>query len=390
MEQLEEAIQINQLQQKKLKKEILTKPELFLKIEKFIRKKQLIGYGGTAINLALPKEIQFYHPTDIPDYDFFSKDAIRDIKELADLLFPYFPNTEVKPAMFQGTYKLFVNYLPLVDMTQIEEDLFDHLLSSSFQREKIHYVPYNYLRMSMYQELSRPLGDVSRWTKVYQRLELLNQYQPFIIRKCQVKPILDAPKQVVQDMVSRLQNYVILGDYAMYYWQDLFPKQYRYKQSSILFVLSETIEEIRYALHGMDLRFTYYQNKLIQVYEVHIEGFPILYVILTDACANYNVYRNRKIASYDTTLHVYFSLSFTTLQHLSKPRLLSYCYLLLQIQEDHPLMRRFHLPCYGKQTTFEDIRKRRAKLFKRKQTHFFHYHPKKLTKKQRKNQTLKS
>jgi len=33
--------------------------------------------------------------------------------------------------------------------------------------------------MSIYQELSRPYGDVTRWSKVYERLTLLNENHPF-------------------------------------------------------------------------------------------------------------------------------------------------------------------------------------------------------------------
>jgi hypothetical protein len=108
--ELEKAIRINQLEQKKLKKQVYTKPDLFIRIESFMRDKKLIGYGGTAINRALPKEAQFYHASDIPDYDFFSTSALDHAKELADRLHPEYPHIEVKPSMFHGTYKLFVNF----------------------------------------------------------------------------------------------------------------------------------------------------------------------------------------------------------------------------------------------------------------------------------------
>jgi hypothetical protein len=391
MEKLEKAIVQNQLEQKKLKKKRYTKPDLFLKIEQFIRDKKLIGYGGTAIHHALPKEVQFYQSTDIPDYDFFSTRAIQDIQELADKLSVSFPNIEVKPAMFQGTYKLFVNYLPLVDMTQIEPELYHNLWVSSFSRDQIHYVPYNYLRMSIYQELSRPLGDVSRWTKIFQRLELLNTHQPFLVRKCVVTPLRHVSNPLIKEIASRLKSYVMLGDYAMYYWQELFPEKYRYPQQDVLFILSKTIEEVWSLLKGLQLSYTFYQNKITKVYEVYVEEFPLLYVILSDSCMNYNSYKQRNIASYDTTLSQYFALSFMNIKHLSKARLLSYCYLLFQIKdEDHPLMRRFSLPCYGNQETMEEIRKRREKYFKEKRhsSYFFHYRPKppskKLTLKQKK------
>ena len=45
-------------------------------------------YGGTAINNILPEEDQFYDKSiEIPDYDFYSPDALGDAKELADLYY---------------------------------------------------------------------------------------------------------------------------------------------------------------------------------------------------------------------------------------------------------------------------------------------------------------
>ena len=55
-------------------------------VEEFLRKKKLICYGGTAINNILPEADQFYDfSVDVPDYDFYSGDALKDTKELADL-----------------------------------------------------------------------------------------------------------------------------------------------------------------------------------------------------------------------------------------------------------------------------------------------------------------
>jgi hypothetical protein len=55
-------------------------------VENFIIRKKLICYGGTAINNILPKYAQFYkRDIEIPDYDFFSENALEDAKELADI-----------------------------------------------------------------------------------------------------------------------------------------------------------------------------------------------------------------------------------------------------------------------------------------------------------------
>ena len=55
-------------------------------LENFLKSKPLICYGGTAINNILPKQDQFYNKDlEIPDYDFYSKNALDDAIELANL-----------------------------------------------------------------------------------------------------------------------------------------------------------------------------------------------------------------------------------------------------------------------------------------------------------------
>ena len=77
-------------------------------LEKFIRDKNLVCYGGTAINNILPPTDQFYNrDLEIPDYDFFSPNAMNDAKALADIYFNQgFSDVEAKAGVHYGTYKV--------------------------------------------------------------------------------------------------------------------------------------------------------------------------------------------------------------------------------------------------------------------------------------------
>jgi hypothetical protein len=75
---------------------------------------------------------------------------------------------------------VFINFIPIVDITQIKTDIFLNIYNKAVKINNILYAPPSYLKISLYQELSRPLGDLSRWTKIYKRLELLNKFQDFI------------------------------------------------------------------------------------------------------------------------------------------------------------------------------------------------------------------
>ena len=56
-------------------------------VEKFLRDKKLVCYGGTAINNLLPPSKQFYKNTEFPDYDFFSPNALEDSKRLTNIYY---------------------------------------------------------------------------------------------------------------------------------------------------------------------------------------------------------------------------------------------------------------------------------------------------------------
>ena len=155
-------------------------------VEDFIRRKKLIVYGGTAQNNILPKKDQFYDTNvDIPDYDFFSPTAQQDVKELADIYAKAgYIEVDAKSGMHSGTYKLFVNFIPTADITQMPQAIFNTLKRDALKINGIIYSPPNFLRMGMYLELSRPDGDVSRWEKVYKRLVLINKHYPLTSKEC--------------------------------------------------------------------------------------------------------------------------------------------------------------------------------------------------------------
>ena len=169
--------------QKKMKKQTYVDEKLLKSLE-LHHKELLICYGGIAINNILPDDVQFYdYHIDIPDYDFFSTNAMQHAKELATLfLNAGYSNVEAKSAFFHGTYKVFVNFIPIADITQVNDDMFSKVKKHSVSRNRIRYCDPTYLRMSLHQELSRPMGDTSRWEKIFTRLALLNTHYPYEVK----------------------------------------------------------------------------------------------------------------------------------------------------------------------------------------------------------------
>ena len=104
-------------------------------VEEFLKKKHRICYGGQALNAHLPAKYKFYDPDySIPDYDFFSPSQNEDINVLVkDLKRAGFTEISAREGMHKGTVKIYVEYVPVADITEIDRKLYD------IKREEIHF-----------------------------------------------------------------------------------------------------------------------------------------------------------------------------------------------------------------------------------------------------------
>lgn len=152
-------------------------------VERYIRKRKLVVYGGTAINSILPSELQFYDPEyDLPDWDFYSDDPVIDGMNIADQVYK---DTEgavsLTTAVHEGTYKVYADGLAIADITNIDRKILEEFRKNAIEIDGIYYSGPNFLRMAAYLELSRPNGQPDRWEKVMRRVTLLNKAYPINI-----------------------------------------------------------------------------------------------------------------------------------------------------------------------------------------------------------------
>lgn len=321
-------------------KQLVNTPEIKKMIEileSFLKRKKLICYGGTAINNILPKQDQFYdRKLQIPDYDFFSKNPVKDAKELADIYAKKgFINVEAKAGVHFGTYKVFVNFIPIADITLLDTKLFDNLLKDSIRVNGIYYTPPNYLRMSMYLELSRPNGDVSRWEKVLKRLILLNKNYPLKPKDCSIelfqRPVSSIKLKTAEKLYDITLNalsdrsVVFFGGYASFLFSKYMPSKVRKLMSKQpdFDVLSDE-PEITSTIVKERLENEGYKNiKIVkhdsigevipEHYEVRVGNETLVFIYEPIACHSYNEIEVKgktiKVASIDTILSLYLALS---------------------------------------------------------------------------------
>jgi hypothetical protein len=163
--------------EEKLKDKFLKFKTLYDDTKDFIIKNKLILYGGTALNELLPSSKKFYEQYTLPDYDCFSLNAKQHAINLADYLFKKkYQFIEVKSGIHEGTYKVFAEFNPIADITQVTEDFYHYMLTKAknnitkYQSDpKYIVVPPVFLKWSLHLELSRPKGSIHRWEKLFKR-----------------------------------------------------------------------------------------------------------------------------------------------------------------------------------------------------------------------------
>jgi hypothetical protein len=396
-------------------------------VERFIKKRELVCYGGTAINNILPEMAQFYDKkTEIPDYDFYSPNALEHAKDLADEFYENgFSEVEAKSGMHHGTYKVFVNFVGIADITQLDPTLFKNIRAEAIKVDGILYAPPNLLRMGMYLELSRPEGDVSRWEKVSKRLALLNKHHPLKAEGCTPDKLMipfQTPKKhykantfnksptaddidAINDNANAHANaneseevrlfrtvrnafidedLVFFGGYAISQYARYLPKRDKalFSQIPHFDVLSTDPEvsagKVKERLEDNDFKDVVVTKHsgigeiVPEHYEIAVGNLKVAFIYKPVACHSYNVIQVGKkqvrIASTDTMLSLYLAMIYSEKPYYDVRRILCMCKYLYDIQQRNRLkqmglLRRFGITCYGKQETLDDIKAKKAEKY---------------------------
>jgi len=366
-------------------------------VEDFIEKKNLICYGGTAINNILPSDDQFYNKeAEIPDYDFFTTNALEDAKELANIYYKNgFTDVEAKSGVHQGTYKVFVNYIPVADITDIAKSIFNSMKKDAIRVSGILYAPPNFLRMSMFLELSRPAGDISRWEKVLKRLSLLNKNYPLTSIDCNTVEYQremenkDNEDRIYENVRNTFvnQGVVFFGGYAISLYSQYMPKTQRIALEKIadFDVLSNdpetTAQIVQERLKDIGIKNAKIKKhdpvgEIVPLhYELKIGNDTIAFIYKPIACHSYNILNIKsqkiKVATIDTMLSFYLAFLYADKPYYNDflERILCISKFLFDVQQKNRLqqkglLRRFSITCYGHQESLEENRAHKAEKYK--------------------------
>jgi hypothetical protein len=402
MELLHNAVNIAEMktgQKIKQSNDILTIIKI---LEDFMRRKKVVCYGGTAINNILPVTDQFYDKdVEIPDYDFFSPMALKHSKELADIYAENnYDDVEVRSGVHPETYKVFVNFIPIADITQLEPKIFKVLIKHAIRKEGIFYAPPDYLRMQMYNELSRPDGDVSRWEKVYRRLLLLNKDHPFKENpKCSqinfMRDFTGNPElnETLYNLVKNTminEGVVFIGGYASSLYSRYMPENQK-KQlqhvpdfdvlaedpKALAFLLKDNLEEAGFKNVKINKKPSVGDDVIITHYEIVVDEDTLCFIYEPKGCYSYNTLKVKnttiKVATIDTMLMFLLAFLFADRPYYDHERIICMAQYLINVQaknrlEQKGLLKRFNVNCYGKEKTIVELRSEKAAKYEELKT----------------------
>ena len=302
-------------------------------VEDFLRKRKRICYGGMAINAHLPQGKKFYDFSKVlPDYDFFTPEPEKDVKELLNDFEEHgFKNAVSRLGMHEGTTKIFVNYTAVADITFLPRWLYNIIQKRALNDDGIMYADANFLRMNMYLELSRPRGEVERWEKVYKRLALLNSVNHPTHKHCGGR---DGMTRLGSNIHETIIDYIVRENLIfagaelkrVYAHPNTLNHGYIVKSTSpVLIYTSEPeshLQSLRQLIHDADpsmrLQTAHWAARgeiLPEMFGILSGGRAILVLVREQFCHGYNVVtlpkgRHMRIASLDTAITLFYTLSY--------------------------------------------------------------------------------
>ena len=343
--------------------------------EEFIKQKRVMCYGGTAINNLLPVEDRFYDPArDIPDYDFFSETPQIHAMELADRLAKAgYKSIEVKPGMHLGTFKVFANFLGVADISFLDKPIFEKLWDNSIEKNGIHYVPPNFLRMSVYLELSRPRGDVSRWKKVYSRIQKLNDQYPIV---CPAKHEQVSEELLTPDLRRKIESILVREKAVLLGFNASTLQQQKgsgtWKLPLDVLITPEKRKELAKTFQDVLGEGTLKDHDAFgELLPPHTDlekgGLTLVRVYETNACHSYHeTASGLRVASIPTLLQFFLAMVYGDdhiREHIPEQRFLCTAQHLVEMANDN-LPRRYALltpiDCIGKQESIVDMKSHRS------------------------------
>ncbi|MGA1049735.1 MAG: hypothetical protein ACO3UU_17155, partial [Minisyncoccia bacterium] len=150
-------------------------------------REHVILYGGYAINILLPKELQFYNEYELSDIDILCDSGMFEFLKIQ--LYNAYKDADyeyitIREAIHNDTYKLIVDGVHIFDISITDTESFNAIMWGGVETViGIYTAGIDFLKYSLHLLLSKP-EDSFRWPKIYPRMiKLYSQYPPISTTK---------------------------------------------------------------------------------------------------------------------------------------------------------------------------------------------------------------
>jgi len=304
----------------------------------------------------------------------------KDIETLIrDLTAAGFKDIYHRVGIHEGTKKLLVNFVPIADITYIAPEVYSVFHKRAFIIDGVRYTDPDVLRMMMYLELSRPKGQVSRWEKVYERLEIINETFP--PRKRGTRKSVARGQEVLKEVRILLLNFCIdmqrilfTGSLDTFYRGVIHRKNTSFHTDYHTGVIGMITRDARadalaiQKILGNTKSFLHRaKGEIIPEHiELRYHGVPVALLFQEAACHSYLNFQTPSgqsipIASLDTLITLYYGISlFTTRAKGLLPKLEGQIPQFIKLAEENrrlknPPIPAFPLSCRGYQRGFATL-----------------------------------
>lgn len=196
-------------------------------IKDYIKRKERIVYGGTAINEILkevnPKDA-IYDDYSFSDIEFYSPTPVPDLVELTNLLHQKgFKYIQGKEAQHEETYSIFVNLQLYCDISYVPKRIYNGIKPKKI--DGIIYADPHFILIDMFRVFNSPLTAAQRlWEKVFKRmykilknypLEYFNQAIKFPKINKDIQEYISKIKSGFMG-IKEIQEYTLIGGFSAY------------------------------------------------------------------------------------------------------------------------------------------------------------------------------
>lgn len=370
--------EINEDKNKKFEK-------LFSLMKKYFKKNKIIAYGGTAMDMHLPESNKIYKPSDFPDYDCFSMNPKKDSENLAEIFSKAnYRYIEIKYALHDGTYKLYVDFQAVCDLTKVTKDDHKILMNSVELIDELYVVSTRFLKSSAYLELAIPKSSLFRWNKTFERIKILesefkNNRSRYSSKTLQFVSFSSAILDIIEEFkVYAISNDLVLsGNHAIKQYLNIKEDNNSLITNSLgLFqCLSidddktiDAFEKILKKHKCKNIKIKKISSSFVTPYtKISITYSDNLYTFdkfelnictvfsAKEHCYSYSLIDKVKYASIFYIFHMLYYSLYAIDDYIDRTNVKNIINALIKIvNEDH-----FKTQCYGKEMTIEEIRKTR-------------------------------